>query len=85
MSLSVLTLSLWSLCSSCGVLSRLKRLEAGAKVSQYSQIIECLCSWGQAAHVLELITDWLTDALPTPAVSNMHRGCVTNGTLFSIY
>uniref|UniRef100_A0A8C7HBR3 Non-SMC condensin II complex, subunit G2 n=1 Tax=Oncorhynchus kisutch TaxID=8019 RepID=A0A8C7HBR3_ONCKI len=51
---------------SCGVLSRLKRLEAGAKVSQYSQIIECLCSWGQAAHVLELITDWLTDALPTP-------------------
>uniref|UniRef100_A0A8C7H7S3 Non-SMC condensin II complex, subunit G2 n=1 Tax=Oncorhynchus kisutch TaxID=8019 RepID=A0A8C7H7S3_ONCKI len=46
---------------SCGVLSRLKRLEAGAKVSQYSQIIECLCSWGQAAHVLELITDWLTD------------------------
>uniref|UniRef100_A0A8C7VLS5 Non-SMC condensin II complex, subunit G2 n=1 Tax=Oncorhynchus mykiss TaxID=8022 RepID=A0A8C7VLS5_ONCMY len=53
---------------SCGVLSRLKRLEAGAKVSQYSQIIECLCSWGQAAHVLELITDWLTDALPTPAV-----------------
>ncbi|XP_038829155.1 condensin-2 complex subunit G2-like isoform X2 [Salvelinus namaycush] len=52
---------------SCGVLSRLKRLEAGAKVSQYSQIIECLCSWGQAAHVLELITDWLTDALPTPA------------------
>uniref|UniRef100_A0A8C7RID1 Non-SMC condensin II complex, subunit G2 n=1 Tax=Oncorhynchus mykiss TaxID=8022 RepID=A0A8C7RID1_ONCMY len=50
---------------SCGVLSRLKRLEAGAKVSQYSQIIECLCSWGQAAHVLELITDWLTEALPT--------------------
>ncbi|CAB1349467.1 unnamed protein product, partial [Coregonus sp. 'balchen'] len=27
-----------------------QRLEAGAKVSQYSQIIECLCSWGQAAH-----------------------------------
>ncbi|XP_029612013.1 condensin-2 complex subunit G2 [Salmo trutta] len=52
---------------SCGVLSRLKRLEAGAKVSQYSQIIECLCSWGQAAHVLELITDWLTEALPTAA------------------
>ncbi|KAK6292869.1 hypothetical protein J4Q44_G00363700 [Coregonus suidteri] len=52
---------------SCGVLSRLKRLEAGAKVSQYSQIIECLCSWGQAAHVLELVTDWLTDALPTAA------------------
>ncbi|XP_041737015.1 condensin-2 complex subunit G2 [Coregonus clupeaformis] len=52
---------------SCGVLSRLKRLEAGAKVSQYSQIIECLCSWGQAAHVLELITDWLTEALPTGA------------------
>uniref|UniRef100_A0A8C8JPT3 Phosphatase 2A Regulatory Subunit A helical domain-containing protein n=1 Tax=Oncorhynchus tshawytscha TaxID=74940 RepID=A0A8C8JPT3_ONCTS len=58
---------------SCGVLSRLKRLEAGAQVSQYSQIIECLCSWGQAAHVLELITDWLTDALPTPAVSNTRK------------
>ncbi|KAJ8010221.1 hypothetical protein DPEC_G00072750 [Dallia pectoralis] len=49
---------------SCGVLSRLKKLEAGAKTSQYSQMIECLCSWGQASHLLELIADWLTEALP---------------------
>ncbi|KAL1006796.1 hypothetical protein UPYG_G00077220 [Umbra pygmaea] len=50
---------------SCSVLSRLKRLEAGTQQSQYSQMMECLCSWGQAGHLLELITDWLSEALPT--------------------
>uniref|UniRef100_A0AAY4CKQ6 Condensin-2 complex subunit G2 n=1 Tax=Denticeps clupeoides TaxID=299321 RepID=A0AAY4CKQ6_9TELE len=49
---------------SCGVLSRLKKLEVGAPVSQYSLTLDCLCSWGQAASILELITDWLTEALP---------------------
>lgn len=48
---------------SCGVLPRLRKLESGASVSQYSQILDCLCSWGQASHILELITDWLTEAL----------------------
>uniref|UniRef100_A0A6Q2XNL4 Condensin-2 complex subunit G2 n=1 Tax=Esox lucius TaxID=8010 RepID=A0A6Q2XNL4_ESOLU len=54
---------------SCGVLSRLRKLEAGAKPSQYSQMMECMCSWGQAGHLLELIADWLAEALPTSAVS----------------
>uniref|UniRef100_A0A6Q2ZA74 Condensin-2 complex subunit G2 n=1 Tax=Esox lucius TaxID=8010 RepID=A0A6Q2ZA74_ESOLU len=52
---------------SCGVLSRLRKLEAGAKPSQYSQMMECMCSWGQAGHLLELIADWLAEALPTSA------------------
>ncbi|KAM9333341.1 condensin-2 complex subunit G2 isoform 1-T2 [Pholidichthys leucotaenia] len=52
---------------SCGVLSRLRRLETGAKPAQYSQLLEYLCSWGQAGDVLELITDWLTEALPKQA------------------
>uniref|UniRef100_A0A8C9U1N5 Non-SMC condensin II complex, subunit G2 n=1 Tax=Scleropages formosus TaxID=113540 RepID=A0A8C9U1N5_SCLFO len=49
---------------SCGVLSKLRRLEVGAEPSQYTMLIDCLCSWGHAGHVLELITDWLTDSLP---------------------
>ncbi|XP_062377592.1 condensin-2 complex subunit G2 [Sardina pilchardus] len=48
---------------SCGVLPRLRKLEVGASVSSYSQILDCLCSWGQASHILELISDWLTEAL----------------------
>ncbi|XP_023694476.1 condensin-2 complex subunit G2 [Paramormyrops kingsleyae] len=49
---------------SCGVLSKLRRLELGAQESQYGALIDCLCSWGQAGHVTELIADWLTEALP---------------------
>lgn len=49
---------------SCGVLSRLRRMESGASTHQYSQLLECLCSWGQASDVLELITDWLSEPLP---------------------
>ncbi|GAA6215069.1 condensin-2 complex subunit G2 [Lates japonicus] len=49
---------------SCGVLSRLRRMDPGAVPTQYSQLLDCLCSWGQAADILELITDWLTEALP---------------------
>ncbi|XP_026217742.1 condensin-2 complex subunit G2 isoform X2 [Anabas testudineus] len=49
---------------SCGVLSRLRRLDPGAVPTQYSQLLDCICSWGQAADILELITDWLTEALP---------------------
>ncbi|XP_034562667.1 condensin-2 complex subunit G2 isoform X2 [Notolabrus celidotus] len=49
---------------SCGVLSRLRRMESGATPAQYSQLLDCMCSWGQAADVLELVTDWLTEALP---------------------
>ncbi|KAG7526439.1 condensin-2 complex subunit G2 isoform X1 [Solea senegalensis] len=49
---------------SCGVLSRLKRMEPGAVQTQYSQLLDCICCWGQAADVLELITEWLTEPLP---------------------
>ncbi|XP_030254923.1 condensin-2 complex subunit G2 isoform X1 [Sparus aurata] len=49
---------------SCGVLSRLRRLEPGAAPSQYSQLLDCICSWGQVADILELVTDWLSEALP---------------------
>ncbi|KAM9712590.1 condensin-2 complex subunit G2 [Menidia menidia] len=49
---------------SCGVLSRLRRMESGAAPSQYSQLLDCICSWGQAADILELVTDWLSEGLP---------------------
>ncbi|KAK5849561.1 hypothetical protein PBY51_013887 [Eleginops maclovinus] len=49
---------------SCGVLSRLRRMESGAAPAHFSQLLDCMCSWGQAADVLELITDWLSEALP---------------------
>ncbi|CAJ1082067.1 condensin-2 complex subunit G2 isoform X1 [Xyrichtys novacula] len=48
---------------SCGVLSRLRRMDPGAAPTQYSQLLDCMCSWGQAADILELITDWLSEAL----------------------
>ncbi|KAL4635297.1 condensin-2 complex subunit G2 [Arapaima gigas] len=48
---------------SCGVLSKLRRLEVGTEPSQYTVLIDCLCSWGHIGHVLELITDWLNEAL----------------------
>ncbi|CAF89092.1 unnamed protein product, partial [Tetraodon nigroviridis] len=51
---------------SCGVLSKLRRMEPGAPAARYSQLLDCVCSWGQAADVLDLITDWLTQALPKP-------------------
>nr|XP_046227928.1 condensin-2 complex subunit G2 isoform X2 [Scatophagus argus] len=49
---------------SCGVLSRLRRMDPGAVPQQYSQLLDCMCSWGQAAQILELVTDWLSEALP---------------------
>ncbi|XP_029934938.1 condensin-2 complex subunit G2 [Myripristis murdjan] len=52
---------------SCGVLSRLRRMEPGAVPSEYSQLLDCLCRWGQVGDVLELVTDWLTEALPKKA------------------
>lgn len=56
-------------CPSCGVLSRLRRLDSGANPAQFSQLLDCICSWGQASDVLELITDWLTESLPKQGVS----------------
>ncbi|XP_008289557.1 condensin-2 complex subunit G2 [Stegastes partitus] len=49
---------------SCGVLSRLRKMDSGAASTQYGQLLDCICSWGQAADILELVTDWLTESLP---------------------
>ncbi|KAF7669955.1 hypothetical protein LDENG_00105460 [Lucifuga dentata] len=58
---------------SCGVLSRLRRMDSGAEPKQYSQLLDCVCSWGQAGDILELITDWLTEALPKKDAANTSR------------
>nr|XP_040023669.1 condensin-2 complex subunit G2 [Gasterosteus aculeatus aculeatus]XP_040023670.1 condensin-2 complex subunit G2 [Gasterosteus aculeatus aculeatus] len=58
---------------SCGVLSRLRRMDSCAGPKQYSQLLDCMCSWGQAAHVLELVTDWLTEALPKQGDSGRRK------------
>lgn len=44
-------------------------MDPGAVPAQYSQLLDCMCSWGQAADILELVTDWLTEALPKQGVS----------------
>lgn len=49
---------------SCGVLSKLRRMDSAAVPAQYSQLLDCMSSWGQTADILELITDWLSEALP---------------------
>ncbi|XP_017261883.1 condensin-2 complex subunit G2 isoform X2 [Kryptolebias marmoratus] len=49
---------------SCGVLSKLRRMDPGAAPAQFSELLDCICGWGQASDVLELITDWLTESLP---------------------
>ncbi|XP_006634573.2 condensin-2 complex subunit G2 [Lepisosteus oculatus] len=49
---------------SCGVLSKLRNLEYGVAESQYSTLIDCLCRWGQVGHILEVVMDWLTEAMP---------------------
>uniref|UniRef100_A0A8C5HNM8 Non-SMC condensin II complex, subunit G2 n=1 Tax=Gouania willdenowi TaxID=441366 RepID=A0A8C5HNM8_GOUWI len=49
---------------SCGVLSKLRRMDSTAAPGRFSQLLDCICSWGQAADVIELITDWLSESLP---------------------
>ncbi|XP_068160430.1 condensin-2 complex subunit G2 [Antennarius striatus] len=49
---------------SCGILSRLRRMEERSAPAQYNQLLDCMCSWGQTSDILELITDWLAEALP---------------------
>ncbi|XP_029444367.1 condensin-2 complex subunit G2 isoform X2 [Rhinatrema bivittatum] len=49
---------------SCGVLSKLRNLGKSDYENKYSTLIDCLCRWGQVGHILELITDWLTEGLP---------------------
>lgn len=58
---------------SCGVLSKLRKMEPGAAAPRYGQLLDCLCSWGQAADVVELVTDWLAEDLPKQGVSVAER------------
>ncbi|XP_014643079.1 PREDICTED: condensin-2 complex subunit G2 isoform X2 [Ceratotherium simum simum] len=46
---------------SCGVISTLRNQEEGAADKSYCTLLDCLCSWGQVGHVLELTCDWLPD------------------------
>uniref|UniRef100_A0A672RXJ0 Condensin-2 complex subunit G2 n=1 Tax=Sinocyclocheilus grahami TaxID=75366 RepID=A0A672RXJ0_SINGR len=46
------------------VMSHLRSLKAGTAVTAYSQSVECLCSWGQISHIVELIENWLVEAVP---------------------
>uniref|UniRef100_A0A671NUD7 Condensin-2 complex subunit G2-like n=1 Tax=Sinocyclocheilus anshuiensis TaxID=1608454 RepID=A0A671NUD7_9TELE len=46
------------------VMSHLRSLKAGTAVMSYSQYVECLCSWGQISHIVELIENWLVEAAP---------------------
>ncbi|XP_027001357.2 condensin-2 complex subunit G2 [Tachysurus fulvidraco] len=56
------------------VSAQLKRLDSGSPVSLYSQLIECVCGWGQLSHVLELAVLWLTEATPLKTVDESGRG-----------
>uniref|UniRef100_A0A673JIB5 Condensin-2 complex subunit G2-like n=2 Tax=Sinocyclocheilus rhinocerous TaxID=307959 RepID=A0A673JIB5_9TELE len=49
------------------VMSHLRSLKAGTAVMSYSQYVECLCSWGQISHIVELIENWLVEAAPVRA------------------
>ncbi|KAI2662523.1 Condensin-2 complex subunit G2 [Labeo rohita] len=46
------------------VMSHLRSLKAGTAVTAYSQSVECLCSWGQISHIVELMENWLVEAAP---------------------
>ncbi|XP_032090653.1 condensin-2 complex subunit G2 [Thamnophis elegans] len=45
---------------SCGVVSKLKKMENGVTEKKYSTLLDCLCRWGKLGHILELICDWIT-------------------------
>ncbi|CAH6779587.1 condensin-2 complex subunit G2 [Phodopus roborovskii] len=55
---------------SCGVISVLRSQEEGVTGRSYCTLLDCLCSWGQVGHVLELIVDWLPTR-PPQAKSNL--------------
>lgn len=53
---------------SCGVVSTLRSQEEGTADRSYCTLLDCLCSWGQVGHVLELIDDWLPRERPQAQV-----------------
>ncbi|XP_077591805.1 condensin-2 complex subunit G2 [Stigmatopora nigra] len=48
---------------SYSVLSRLRKMEPGTSASVYGQLLDCMCSWGKTAGVLQLINEWLSESL----------------------
>uniref|UniRef100_A0A8C5W7C7 Non-SMC condensin II complex subunit G2 n=1 Tax=Leptobrachium leishanense TaxID=445787 RepID=A0A8C5W7C7_9ANUR len=46
------------------VVSKLRSMETGVPEKRYSPLIDCLCRWGQVSHVMELISEWLSESLP---------------------
>lgn len=50
-------------------MSHLRSLKAGTAVTAYSQSVECLCSWGQISHIVELMENWLVEAAPVRVVN----------------
>ena len=67
--LSVEILTMFSVLDffSCGVISVLRNQESVTGRS-YCTLLDCLCSWGQVGHVLELIVDWLPTVPPQAKV-----------------
>ncbi|KAM4689298.1 condensin-2 complex subunit G2 [Discoglossus pictus] len=49
---------------SCSVLSKLRNFDKDVDANKYSTLIDCLCRWGQVGHILELITDCLSESFP---------------------
>ncbi|XP_027430245.2 condensin-2 complex subunit G2 isoform X2 [Zalophus californianus] len=49
---------------SCGVISTLRNQEEGAADKRCCTLLDCLCSWGQVGHILELVCDWLPEEQP---------------------
>ncbi|XP_077365081.1 condensin-2 complex subunit G2 isoform X2 [Festucalex cinctus] len=49
---------------SYGVLSRLRKMEPGATPVAYGPLLVCMCSWDKLSGVLELMIEWLSEALP---------------------
>lgn len=54
------------------MISTLRNQEEGAADKSYCTLLDCLCSWGQVGHILELICDWLPDEQPQSKVYLYH-------------
>ncbi|MEQ2177105.1 hypothetical protein GOODEAATRI_000387 [Goodea atripinnis] len=37
---------------------------AATNITEFSQLLDCICSWGQVADILELVSDWLSESVP---------------------
>ena len=43
------------------MISTLRNQEEGGADKRYCTLLDCLCSWGQVGHILELVCDWLPE------------------------